>query len=251
MEPRPTWWPQVEVELDGLVANFTAKIETRLRDFQRRPFHYLARKNPFLYRLRAMDHPEQLATAVLEAFLSSSEETMFGGMIEDCAIAVCRHAKGGQKSSAENIDLEYRSDHDQRSVTIVQIKSGPNWGNSSQRRKMVQDFQIAVRRLRQGMSIRDVRCIEGTCYGESAERDKGSHVLLVGPRFWEEITDWSGTSDAIMSVMGRHAQNGLAEARAAAREALIEALRAAGLASADAIDWPRLHAYLSAGQWRR
>ena len=249
METPPAWWPPAETELDDLVANFTAKIETRLQDFQRRPFHYLARKNPFLYRLRAMDHPGQLATAVLEAFLSSSEETMFGGMIEDCAITVCRHAKGGQKSGAENIDLEYSSDN--RSVTIVQIKSGPNWGNSSQRRKMVLDFQSAVRRLRQGMSIRDVRCIEGVCYGESAEKDKGSHVMLVGPRFWKEITDWSGASDALMSVMGRHAQNGLTKARAAAREALISALSADDLAPAGVIDWPQLHTYLSASQWKR
>ena len=249
MEPQPPWWPPAEAELDGLVANFTAKIEQRLQDFQRRPFHYLARKNPFLYRLRAMDHPEQLATAVLEAFLSSSEETMFGGMIEDCAIAVCRHAKGGQKSGAENIDLEYWSDN--RSMTIVQIKSGPNWGNSSQRRKMVLDFQSTVRRLRQGASIRDVRCIEGICYGESQEKDKGSHLMLVGPLFWEEITGWSGMSAAIMRVMGRHAQNGLTGARAAAKEALISALSADDLAPASVIDWPRLHTYLSTGQWKR
>ena len=156
--------------------------------------------------------------------------------------------KGWAKSGAENIDLEYWSEN--RSVTIVQIKSGPNWGNSSQRRKMVLDFQSAVRRLHQGASIRDVRCIEGICYGESEEKHKGSHLMLVGPLFWEEITGWSGMSAAIMSVMGRHAQNGLTEARAAARQALISALGVDSLAPAGVIDWPQLHAYLSEGRWR-
>ena len=66
---------------------------------------------------------------VIGAYLSSSEETIFGGVLEKIAILICKHAKGGRKSSAEGIDLEYESNGER---TIMQIKSGTNWGNSSQ-----------------------------------------------------------------------------------------------------------------------
>lgn len=44
---------------------------------------------------------------IVDAFLSSSEETMFGNVLEGIAIDICSHAKGGRKSSTESIDLEY------------------------------------------------------------------------------------------------------------------------------------------------
>ena len=65
----------------------------------------------------------------MEAHLSSQEETIFGGFLEELAIFICAQVYGGQKSSAEGIDLEFIKDGIRY---IVSIKSGPNWGNSNQ-----------------------------------------------------------------------------------------------------------------------
>jgi len=47
---------------------------------------------------------------------------------------------GGRKSGITNIDLEFDTDGKRN---IVTIKSGPNWGNSSQIAKTVADFKTA------------------------------------------------------------------------------------------------------------
>ena len=90
--------------------------------------------------MRAVNDTEQFATSSLDAFLSSSEETMFGTLVEQCAVVICRHGKGGMKSTAEGIDIEYVENG---ARTIIQVKSGKHWGNSSQRKKMKEYFTKA------------------------------------------------------------------------------------------------------------
>lgn len=41
---------------------------------------------------------------VIDAYLSSSEETIFGNILEDIAIIICSKAKQGYKSGIANID---------------------------------------------------------------------------------------------------------------------------------------------------
>ncbi len=157
MTSKPSWWPAVEAEIDGLLRGFTDDLRKKLRAD---PLKVLRRKNPFLFRVRCGRDAHELTRMVIDAYLSSSEETMFGNIIEEVAIAVCGHAKGGRKSAAEGIDLEY-DENDTR--TIIQVKSGPNWGNSSQRKKLADNFISAAKRLRQTNVT--ARCVEGISYG--------------------------------------------------------------------------------------
>ncbi len=46
----------------------------------------LKRKNPYLFRAKNITTANQLASALLEAHLSSSEETHFGSFLEEIAI---------------------------------------------------------------------------------------------------------------------------------------------------------------------
>jgi hypothetical protein len=52
--------------------------------------------------------------------------------MEKIAIFTCSQAFGGRKSSAVGIDLEFETES---TKYLISIKSGPNWGNSSQKRK--------------------------------------------------------------------------------------------------------------------
>ena len=62
-------------------------------------------------------------------------------------------SSSNKSSSAEGIDLEFDRDGIR---WLVSIKSGPNWGNSSQINKMRDNFKKATRIARTGKSKLDV-----------------------------------------------------------------------------------------------
>lgn len=230
----PDWRPQVEPEVDAVVEDFADWIRSKVAT---KPPHQLIEKNPYLFCARAPGGTEELAERMIDAFLSSSEETRFGGILEDIAVAVCRAAKGGSKSSSEGIDLEY---DEGGARTLVQVKSSTKWGNSGQHKRLVSVFQAATRRLRDGGVA--VRCVEGICYGPSGSVDKGSHLRIVGKDFWHDITGWPSVGKRILRTVERHACNGLADARAAARENMVDYLRRTGCTSKGGrIKWGKVY----------
>lgn len=122
---------------------------------------------------------------ILDAHLSSQEEGIFGGFLEELAVFICGRVYGGKKSSAEGIDLEYQKDG---TVYLVSIKSGPNWGNSRQVSKMKDDFRKAKRILGTNTKGIKVVTVNGCCYGKDDNPDKGEYLKLCGQRFWEFIS---------------------------------------------------------------
>ena len=232
----PDWWEEAESGIHSAVAQFSNRVRDKITS--QPPGKLLATKNPFLFRARVTTDPDLLARMIVDAFLSSSEETMFGNVLERIALAICTPAKGGRKSSTANIDLEYDEDGQR---TIIQIKSGPNWGNSSQRRKLEADFNTARRTIIQGDSTQVIRCVEGICYGSSRTKYLGSHWQLIGNHFWYDISGWDGTAQAVLSVIGLHAENGLADAREQAKKELVSYLNAEGVVSPDGyVKWETL-----------
>ena len=203
---KPQWWERASPDVHSAVDAFSSKVSAKITNNSPNDWDKLIRrKNPFLFRARAADDAQLFAAMIIDAFLSFSEETMFGTVLEEIALAVCREAKNGRKSSALNIDLEY-DEYGRR--TIMQVKSGPYWGNSRQRRKLEDDFKTAAKVLRQGTDMH-VRAVEGICYGPSRITDRGTHIQIVGYAFWEDISGWNGTGKAVMDIIGEHAGNGL------------------------------------------
>jgi len=161
----------------------------------------LKRKNPYLFRAKAIMSAPDLVKQLLLAHLSSQEETLFGAFLEGLAIDICKHAYDGKKSTAEGIDLEF-SRNDKR--YIVSIKSGPNWGNSSQIAKMVQHFDKA-RRIA-GLK-EHVLAVNGCCYGRDSSPVKtGSYLKLCGQDFWYLISGESLLYQEIIEPLGFEAR---------------------------------------------
>ncbi len=217
----PDWWPQAEHSVHETVEGFADKVREKLSTHPRK---IIATKNPFLFRARVTTDGQLLARMIVDAFLSSSEETMFGNRLEEIAIEICSHAKGGRKSSTEGIDLEY--DEGQKR-TIIQIKSGPKWGNSRSRPALVSSFNKARQVIRQGRNV-EIRCVEGICYGPSETKDLGTHWRLIGNDFWYDISGWHGAARGVLSIIGQHAGNGLEEAREGAYNDMVSFLRSKG-----------------------
>ncbi|MEW6029346.1 MAG: PmeII family type II restriction endonuclease [Chloroflexota bacterium] len=145
----------------------------------------LKKKNPYLFKAKNINDAHDLVKVLLDAHLSSQEETIFGNFLEKLAIFVCGRVFDGRKSSAEGIDLEFIRDD---VFYIVAVKSGPNWGNSAQIKRMIENFRQAKRILRMGKSQLNVQSINGCCYGRTTKPDKGDYLKLCGQEFWEFIS---------------------------------------------------------------
>lgn len=144
----------------------------------------LKRKNPYLFIAQQVETPEVLAEALVRASLSSSEETLFGNALEEIAIDICEATFGGQKSTTTGIDLDFSRDGIRH---LVAIKSGPNWGNSGQIKKLRQDFKTAIRVAKQSDRTLNIQAVNGCCYGTD-NREYGDYRKICGRAFWELIS---------------------------------------------------------------
>ena len=171
-----------------------AYIEQKIPEFHKRRLESLTgldldkvliRKNPYLFKAKNINTASVLVKAILDAHLSSQEETIFGAFLENVAVYACSIALGGIKSGIEGIDLEFAQDG---ARYIVSIKSGPNWGNSSQIKKMKDNFKKAKIVLRQNGTIKNVIAVNGCCYGRDNSPDKGDYFKYCGEKFWTLIS---------------------------------------------------------------
>jgi Type II restriction endonuclease EcoO109I len=161
--------------------------EKRLSSLQKLKLQkILSRKNPYLFKAKNVKTSEQIVKGILDAHISSNEETIFGDWLEGLAIFINSETYGGWKSGIQGIDLEF---DDKKIRYIVTIKSGPNWGNNSQINKMKLDFQTAIKTLRTSNSKLNIIPVNGCCYGKDNNPDKnGIYFKYCGQMFWEFIS---------------------------------------------------------------
>ncbi len=164
----------------------------------------LKRKNPYLFKVKNITTANEFIKTILDAYLSSQEESLFGGFLEELSIFICGHVFDGRKSSTEGIDLEFERDN---TKYIVSVKSGPNWGNSSQIKKMKDNFKKAKRILGTNTSGGlHVVAVNGCCYGKDNVTDKGDYLKLCGQKFWEFISDNENLYTDIIEPLGHKAK---------------------------------------------
>lgn len=155
----------------------------------------LKRKNPYLFKAKYVLTSEQIIKGLIDAHISSSEEGIFGDWLEGLAIFINEKVYGGRKSGITGIDLEFDCNGNRN---IVTIKSGPNWGNSSQIAKMRSDFNTARKTLRTSNSQLNIVAVNGCCYGQENHPDKGDYYKYCGQRFWDFI---SGNPDLYTQII--------------------------------------------------
>ena len=163
----------------------------------------LKRKNPYLFKAKYVLTAEQIIRGIVDAHISSNEETIFGDWLEGLAIFINAKVYGGKKSGITGIDLEF----DNGGVRyIITIKSGPNWGNSSQVAKMISDFKTAKKALRTSNSKLNITAVNGCCYGRDNKSDKGEYFKYCGQKFWEFISGDKTLYTEIIEPLGHKAK---------------------------------------------
>lgn len=205
----------------------------------------LRRKNPYLFKSKNITVASDLIRSLLDSHLSSQEETLFGDFLEGLAIHVAETVHNGQKSAATGIDLEFSVD---RARYIISIKSGPNWGNSSQIAKMKDNFTSATRVIRQGDRTTQIIAVNGCCYGRDTRPDKGSYFKYCGQEFWELISNDKDFYQRIIEPLGHNAKQrnqDFADQYGAVVNRLSSRFADLFCIGSGAIDWPKLVAFIS------
>jgi hypothetical protein len=145
----------------------------------------LKKKNPYLFKAKNVLTSEQIVKGIVDAHISSNEETLFGDFLEGLAIFI--------------YGVRY----------IVAIKSGPNWGNKSQIEKLASDFNAAKKTLRTSNSKINVIAINGCCYGRNSKSHipkKGDYFKWCGQHFWEFISGNENLYLEIIEPLGNRAK---------------------------------------------
>lgn len=159
----------------------------------------MKRKNPYLYRAKAMQSAAEIVESVLSATVSSSEETIFGNcFFEPIAIA----ASGGNKALAEGVDIMVE-DKSNNVMYAIAVKSGPSVFNADSKKRQEQNFN-AARKLAQQAKARYEAYI-GYCYGKKRPTGKGRPTIyreLAGQDFWYELTGDRDFYIKIIDYMG-------------------------------------------------
>ena len=163
----------------------------------------LLKKNPYLFKAKNIITAGELITGLLEAFLSSSEEKLFGDFLEGLAIFIAQKTCDGHKSAAPGVDLEF---FNKNVHYVVSVKSGTNWGNSSQQSKLEQDLKNAVVRVKQSNRGANVQPVLGICYGKTKTSYVRGYLKVVGQNFWYLISEDRDLYTDIIEPIGHKAK---------------------------------------------
>lgn len=179
---------------EGVITPF---YEIRIQKLKELTFNdVMKRKNPYLFKAKNIQTAEELIRYILDAFLSSQEETIFGDLMEGLAVFACGkvfHGHKAEQGKFKSIDLIFQRDE---KIYIVGIKSGPNWGNSDQIGRMKTNFKVARKILKSEGERLKIVAVNGCMYGKDNKphkvdkKDKEkSYYKFCGQEFWELITE--------------------------------------------------------------
>lgn len=177
--------------------------QRRIKSLEELKLDKLLAKNPYLFKAKNISTAGELISGLLDAFLSSSEEKLFGDFLEDLALFVADLTCGGHKSAAPGIDLEFSN---KDVYYIVSVKSGPNWGNSSQQSKLSQDFRDGITRIKQSRRGINVQAVLGICYGKTRTSYLRNYIKVVGQNFWYLISEDQNLYTDIIEPIGYRAK---------------------------------------------
>ena len=171
-------------ELRLVVEQGLFTFQTRRRDILERVSArtLLTRKNPYLFLANGVVSVKTLTDRLLEAYLSSSEETIFGNSVfEPIALA----ASGGTPAQATGIDIFVELQDRNRAIAV---KSGTSVFNAQSKRKQNENFIELRNRLQKTGKPFDA--IVGYAYGRTRFRFESGYIFrqLAGQDFWSDVS---------------------------------------------------------------
>ena len=124
----------INESIDKLLSKFNKKRLDSLAKINLKDL--IKRKNPYLFQAKNIQTGEQFIREIIDATISSSEQAIFGNLIETFAIEICNVVFGGKKAKEgifASVDLIFE---DEKNLYLIGIKSEPSWGNSDSVKKI-------------------------------------------------------------------------------------------------------------------
>lgn len=185
----------ISVALENFYTSLLEKIDTlNIEDV-------LKKKNPYLYKAKAMKSADDIVEAILSAFISSSEETIFGNCFFE---PIAKAVSGGNKALAEGIDIMIEDDVN-HVMHAIAVKSGPSVFNADSKKRQEQNFNAGAKLASQAHLAYDP--IIGYSYGKkkTSSNSKATPKIyreLAGQDFWYELTGDHDFYKKIITYMG-------------------------------------------------
>jgi len=142
----------------------------------------LRRKNPYLFKALGTEQAAEIVKKILEAYVSSSDETIFGDAYFE---QIARNLPDIQVSDSKGCDLIL---NEEKVIHAYALKSGPNPFNSSAKAKQNTEFMELRSRLMKLQKQFDP--VLAYAYGRKNKPSKGAFIYREssGQEFWKEIT---------------------------------------------------------------
>lgn len=214
----------------------------------------LKRKNPYLFKAKNIETSGEFIKHILDAYLSSQEETMFGNLLEKLAIFVCADVFNGKKAEEgvlKSVDLEFVRNN---KYYIVGIKSGIYWGNRDQTDRMKSNFKAAKAILREKGVKQEIVAVNGCIYGKDRKPFKENsdpelnYYKLCGQDFWELVSGDDQLYKNIILPLDKEAKKRsdlFKELYAAKSNEMIKEFSETFLTTTGSIDWEKMIDFVS------
>jgi hypothetical protein len=182
-------------------------IRKSLDDFYRRRISKLSglklrealkKKNPYLFRAIGIQKSSELVDRLLRDYMSSSDEGIFGDAFFEPIAKIC---SGGSVSGSGGIDVTIETRNFYKAVSV---KSGPNIFNSSQAKRMNDEFMELRSRMYKLNKRFDALLGHGYGRKQSEPNSKRIYRVRSGQAFWEELTGDSEFYIKLIRLMGSH-----------------------------------------------
>lgn len=174
--------------------------EKRFNKLKETELKRLLKKNPYLFRSVGINDANDLIEAMLDAFLSSSDETLFGNdFFEPLALWTAQNANHESleertvtvgSASGTDISIETAT-----SYLAIAVKSGTNIFNSQSTKGQSTEFQELQSRLRK--MGKEIRPILGYGYGRARSKAGSKAERHAGEAFWHLL---SGEQDFYIRI---------------------------------------------------
>jgi Type II restriction endonuclease EcoO109I len=204
----------------------------------------LKRKNPYMFRAIGINTPRRLVEAILSAYLSSSDEGIFGNVFFE---PVAKNVSGGRKSITDSVDIELEVGNLTRAYAV---KSGLAVFNKNSLSRQIAAFEECRRRL----TGRAFEAVVGYGYGRKVitpTKGKKNFREVSGQAFWEEISGDPELYKKLLDLVGKKADEHAATYEKAFAEATDRLVRQfeSEFATADGkIDWHKVLEFNSGKQ---
>jgi hypothetical protein len=158
----------------------------------------LKKKNPYLFRAIGIQKSSDIVERLLRDYMSSSDEGIFGDAFFEPIAKIC---SGGRVSEGGGIDVTIETE---KAYKAISVKSGPNIFNSSQAKRMNDEFMELRSRMYKLHKRFDA--LLGHCYGRKRSEPNSKRIYRVrsGQDFWEELTGDPEFYIKLIRLMGNH-----------------------------------------------